>query len=118
MKNPARSRISERDEKFIRRRRKLVRYWRFVGPLLWIMILGFAAWTYVRSRLLIDPFAMLARLEAGDLPESTLVIMAALTPVFFTGLLVLFTALILVMYGAISGEKRYLAIIDGLSDGT
>lgn len=106
--------VSERDREFIERRRKLVAYWRFAGPLLWIMILGFASWVFFRSRLLIDPFEMLARLEAGDLPESTLVIMAALAPVFFSGLFVLLTVLVLILYSAISGEKRYLAIIDML----
>lgn len=117
MKQKAKSGISERERRFIDRRRNVVRYWRFAGPLLVVMVVGFAAWLYLRTPLLIDPFEMLARLEAGEIPESTLVIMAALVPVLFLGLLVLLAGLVVIMYAAISGEKRYLAIIETLSDG-
>lgn len=100
---------------FVEKRRNLVRLWRWTGLGLLLLVLGFTIYLAIRTPLLINPFETISRLESGTLPESTLVIMAAMLPVMFSAALILLLALVAVMYAAIGNEKKYLAMIDGLT---
>ena len=106
--------FSPEQQAFLDKRRGLIRAWRYVGPVLLLAILGFSAYLFIRTPLLINPFEVISRLEAGTLEESTTVILAAMLPVMFGGMLVLLIAIVLVMYAAIANEKKYVAIIEKL----
>ena len=103
--------LSPQQQAFLDKRQGLIRLWRYVGPVLLLLIFGFTAYLLARTPLLINPFEAISRIEAGNLPESTLVIMAAMLPIMFGGALILLLAIVLVMYAAISNEKKYAAII-------
>lgn len=104
-------------EAFLEKRRSLVPLWRYAGAVMLLMILGFAAYLFVRVPLFINPFKTIEELEAGTLTESTLVILAAMAPVLFGAMLVLLLGLVAIIYAAIGHEKQYLAIIDDLRTG-
>ena len=108
------TRLSPQQRAFLDKRRHLIRLWRYVGVAVLLVVLGFVTYLAIRTPLLINPFEAISRIEAGTLPESTLVIMAAMLPVMFPAALILLLALVAAMYAAIGNEKKYLAMIEDL----
>ena len=114
-KSPPASGLTNAQQAFLEKRRKVLSLWRYAGAFMLIIIFAFAAYLYVRVPMFINPFEAIERLQADSLPQPTLEIMAALFPLLFGGLLLLLVSLVLIIYAAVANEKRYLAIVDGLS---
>ena len=74
-------------------------------------IIGFAAFLYVNSPLLVNPYEVLSRFESGSVKRSTLEMMALLLPIMFMLVCVLLIALVAIMYAAFSNEKKYMEIV-------
>lgn len=104
-------------ERFIAKRRSLLKAWRYVGPLLLVSIAGLAAYLYLNTPLMIDPFAVIAAVEAGAIGDSTLQLMAVFVPLLFLAVCFLLVVLVVLMYAAFANEKKYLAILDRLPRG-
>ncbi len=85
--------------------------WRYVGPMLLLGTTGLAVWVFVTAPLLIDPFAVFSRIEAGTIQQSTLAMMASILPLTMILLFFLMVVIIGLMYAALSIEKKYLKII-------
>ncbi|HHJ19617.1 MAG TPA: hypothetical protein ENJ84_07295 [Gammaproteobacteria bacterium] len=97
---------------FIKKRKRLIASWRYVGPVLLLMILAFIVWLFMTSPLLINPLAMISRIETGTIPLSQFEMMAILLSLFMIFILILGLALIAIMYAAIAQEKKYMTIIE------
>jgi len=104
-------------ERFLEKRRILLRAWRYAGPLLLLGIGGFAAYLYFNTPLLINPFAVASGIESGSIEQSTLQLMAVFVPVLFITACFLLVVLVVLMYAAFANEKKYLAILDELEGG-
>ena len=103
--------LSESDIRFIRKRRALTASWKWVGVLLLLMLAGIAAWIWVRSPYMIDPWHVASSLEAGSIPEETLQFSAMLLPVTVLFLFVVMMLVLLLAFAASANERRLLTII-------
>lgn len=99
---------------FIEKRRRLTRLWPVVSGALLIAILSFVGWLFWVNPLLVNPWAVIARLQAHSLPESTLSVMAFMLPVAMLLCIAILCILLLLAFLAVSNERRHLAIIDRL----
>lgn len=105
------------NERFIAKRRSLLKAWRYVGPLLLVLIAGLATYLYLKTPLMINPFALVTAIEAGAIEDSTLQLMAVFVPLLFLVVCFLLVVLVVLMYAAFANEKKYLAILDRLPGG-
>ena len=99
---------------FIEKRKKFVRFWPPAGSLLLILLCVLLVWLYFRSPLLVNPFEVMTRLDAGTIEESTLLLSAVLLPVMTLSCIVVLIAMILLMFSAFSNEKKHLQLIEEL----
>jgi uncharacterized BrkB/YihY/UPF0761 family membrane protein len=105
--------LNQQQNSFLEKRRKLVKSWSYVGPLMMLLVLGLAAYVYVKSPLLINPYEVLARLQSGSIEQSTLMTMAVILPIVFITVCFLLIVLIVMLYAAIANEKKYIEILNG-----
>ena len=103
--------LTDSQMRFVTKRQKLLRVWFALGPLLLVALTSLGAWLYRRQPLLINPFAVASGLESGTIEDSTLFLMALLLPILMLSLLVLIALMVILMYGAFSNEKKFIAII-------
>ncbi len=106
--------LTDEQNLFLSKRRKLVHSWRYVGSALFIITLGFLTWQFIRNPLLANPFEVAARLTSNTIPESTLSVMVMMMPVFFLVSYFLILVVILILFVAFSTEKKYQRILDDL----
>ncbi len=66
--------------------------------------------------MLINPWAVLSRLEADSLPDSTITMMAALLPVVMLTCVVVLAAALVLFSVAFSNERKHIAIIHRLTE--
>ena len=102
------------DSTFISRRSSLVRYWPVAGSVLLLMLTGLGGWLWIDVPWLINPWEVMEALEAGELPESTLILMAMLLPVVMLACLVFSVLFVLLAWRGFANERRLLEIIDRL----
>jgi hypothetical protein len=102
------------DAKLIAKRRQLNGAWRYVGSLLTVVVASFALYLWFRVPLLGNPFETALRLEAGGVPDTTLLLPAVMLPLVITMLFALVATLVAVVYRAFAHERRHIAIIDKL----
>jgi hypothetical protein len=104
--------VSHDELSFITRRSRLVRTWPLAGSALLIMAAGLTAWLFFSRPLLANPLTVWSRLDENSLPESELVVMAAMLPVVVLACLALLIVLILFGFVAFANEKKYLSILE------
>jgi uncharacterized membrane protein len=103
--------LSYEEQRFVAKRAKLMRTWRYVGAILLAMIIGLGMWLFWSNPLLANPFVVMARLKGDSIPESTMALMAGMLPVIVLLCIVLAVTAILFVFAAFSNEKKYLTII-------
>jgi hypothetical protein len=103
---------SQKQLDYLDRRRKLLNLWRFAGPFLLFVIFALVLYLKIYTPLLIDPYEVLSRLEAGAIEQSSLELIAILLPVMVIMICVLLIAFVFFIYAAFSNERKYLAIIN------
>lgn len=103
--------LSEKDQRFLAKRIRLVRAWRYVGTILLFMLPGLGLWLFLSKPLLSNPFVVMTLLKNNAISESTMVLMAAMLPVAVLMCIALAVAVVLFAFAAFSNEKKYLQII-------
>jgi len=104
--------IDQQQHEFLARRRRLVKLWRYVGPLMLLVIVGLVWFLTTSTPLMINPFEIISRLESGAVDQPTLEMMAVLLPVTFILVCFLLAVFVALMYMAFSNEKKYLEILE------
>jgi hypothetical protein len=109
--------LSAADERFLDRRRTLVRLWPVVGIGMAVVIVGFWGYLFVRRPLLANPLHLMHELERHAVSEATLVVLAAVGSlmVLATGLLLL--VFVAFAFAAMANERRLIAILDAARGG-
>ena len=97
---------------FIEKRRKLIRAWRAVRPLMLLGIIAYAIYQYIRTPLLVNPFEVMERLRGGSIEQPTLELMAVMLPVMFLTIIFILVVLVVLLFASMSNEKKYLKIIE------
>jgi len=106
--------LDEQLVKFLKKRRRLARFWPVIATLLLMGILAFVVWLFLKNPLLVNPFEVASRLDAGTVESSTLILMAGMLPIMFLACLLILIVVILFGFTVFSNEKKYLEIIDRL----
>ena len=103
-------RLTETEQSFIDRRRRLTRAWPYVGSGMLVLIVSFLVWLVMARPLLANPFFVMAQLERGAIDQPTLVLMAGMLPVTIFVALGVCIATVVLAFAAFSNERRYLAL--------
>ena len=106
--------LTDKETLFLDRRRMLFRIWPYVGMLLLVGIAMFAAWLFWKTPLMINPYTVLEQLHAGTMPDSTMALLAGFLSLVLLACLMLLVTMVLVLFAALSNERKYMAIIGKL----
>ncbi|GAB3376138.1 hypothetical protein NCG89_11820 [Spongiibacter taiwanensis] len=101
------SRMSEAELRFLRRRGALVSAWPWVGSACLLGLIALAAVLFWRVPQLVNPWFVFDQINADALPESQMILMAAMLPV----VLLLLGVLVLTLFACLSNERRLLAML-------
>lgn len=106
--------LNEMEEKFLAKRKKLVKYWNIVGVILILMISFLAIMLYFKSPLLLNPFELNKRMIRKTIKSSTIILLATLLPI--TNGIIVFLLFTIILFGFvfISHEKKYIKILEEL----
>jgi hypothetical protein len=111
IKGGATMHLSNKEQRFLAKRSKLVRIWPYVGAVLLAMLIGLGMWLFWSKPLLANPLVVVTRLKSDSIAESTMVLMAGMLPVVVLMCIGLTVTVVLFAFAAFSNEKKYLAII-------
>lgn len=106
--------INQEDDKFLKNRKKLHRYWPAIGTLMIVMMLGLVIYLLVKSPNLINPFLVIEQIKTNSIDPRTLALLAAMCPVLTVFLLSTVLVVIIYVWAFIILEARYHKIIDNL----
>ena len=107
--------LSKREEAWLARRERLLRLWPWAGAALVALVVGGVAALATWVPLMVNPRAVIERLEAGSLGETTLMTLAALLPVVVLMLAGLLLAIVLLAFVAFANERRLLRLVRRLA---
>lgn len=103
--------LSPADSLYIMKRERLAKSWPVAGGLLLLLLAALAAWLWIKTPYLINPWLVIESLESGTLPESTTTIMVAMLPILVLTLLVLAAAVVLLAGAALANERRIIRLL-------
>lgn len=109
--------LTAQERFFVQKRRRLTRIWPWAGSTLFVATAGLAAWLFRTAPLLINPWEVISRLKAGQVPQSTLSLMAMMLPVAMLMCLAILCILLALTFVALANERRHIRIIDRLDGG-
>jgi hypothetical protein len=102
------------DRAFVGQRMRLLRAWPWLGGALLTAVLGLWGYLLFSRSLLMNPWALLQRLEGGIIPHATLAALAVLGSMGFLCLGVVMVAVIALLWASARNEQRLLGIIQRL----
>lgn len=108
--------LSDQEKRFLGKRIRLVRAWKYVGVVLIVGLTGLWVSIFWFVPFLANPFEVMARLNADSIPQSIMVLSTAVLPVIVLTCFLLVLAMVLLTFAAISNERKYLAIIQKKMD--
>ena len=108
--------LTRNQQRFIMRRRKLGRAWRVTGPLVLLLLIVAGVLLFFNYPLMFNPYESMARLEAGTLEDTTVLLMALLLPAAMVMVFVMLVVVVLMVFAVIANDRKYLTIIQDLQD--
>jgi Tfp pilus assembly protein PilN len=110
--------LNDHEVKFITKRKKLTRFFPIAGGLSLILIVGYLISAYLRSPIMFNPYMVQEKILNKQIEQSTLVLMSVMFPLAWSALFILVFALITFMFIWNSLEKKYLKIIERITEVT
>ncbi len=104
--------LSQKQQNFLKKRRLLIKLWVYAGPALLLGIGVFAYLLSIQTPYLINPLQVGCELQSGQISQTTLETMALLLPMMGLIIFFLMVVLVIMVYVALSNEKKYLAMLD------
>ncbi len=108
--------LTPRQEKFLFRRRSVVRYSSVLILFFSTGYIAFLAWAYAGQSLFFSPWEVLKRIRNHTLEPSTAYTMAAVLPILAIMMCLVLGAVVVFAMALLTIEKKYLAMIDRLHD--
>ena len=109
--------LAENDLAFLQMRRRFLRFWRIAGFSTLVFLSALFFWLLFKVPNLVNPFHVQRQIDSNALTPTALKVMAVLTPLMVSVSFFLAAAIILFGFSAYANERRYLKIIDSLSNG-
>lgn len=106
--------LPRNQQRFIMRRRQLLRTWRVIGPVLLLLLIIAGVIMFFNYPLMFNPYESIERLEAGTLEDSTVQLMALLLPIAMLMVFFMLVVVVLLSFAVMANDKKYLAIIERL----
>jgi hypothetical protein len=103
--------MADGERAYVQRRARLQRWWPWVGGLLLAAVLGLWGYLFLSGSLLVNPWALLERLERNDVGAGTLAALAVLGTMGFLSLGIVMLAVLVLLWAAMRNERRLLDII-------
>lgn len=99
------------DEEFLLRRQTCLKFWRFTGPLMIVLIIALIIYLYFNTPWLVNPYEVVTRITESSFDLSTLEIIAVMMPFLFNMVFILLFAVVALTYVVMQNDKRYQKII-------
>lgn len=105
--------LTEKQQRFLAKRRPFVRAWPVVGTLILVVVFALSAYLFWASPRLMNPYAALQRVQEKRFPTEHMVptVLLPCVMVMFVSMFMIFVLFLFVSFG---NEKKYLEIIDQL----
>lgn len=94
------------------------RHWLRFGLFLLALVAGYGAWLWLKMPHLIDPWHVIASIEAGNLSESTMGVMVVMLPIVIAVFLVFVFFVVLLWFVGFHNERRLIRLIRRLEAGS
>jgi hypothetical protein len=104
--------LSDKDQRHIAVRRKLIRSWKWVGPVFLTVVSGTVVFLFLRYPIVFNPFYVIDGLKKGRLCYSTIQTLAVFCSVGFLIIEFLLVIFILLLVASMSNERKLLDLID------
>jgi Ca2+/Na+ antiporter len=108
--------LTQEQEAFVNKRRRLATAWPLFGAILALAVIGLGLWMFIRTPMLINPVEAMARVEDPAMDRATLSLMAMMLPMVVGALLLVMLALVAFAFAQFRNERRLIELIDGLND--
>lgn len=109
--------LSEQERAFLGKRQRLLRYWPAVTVVLALGWLALVGWLWLAHPLLANPTLVQKRLQADQLTDGTMQLLAVMLPVVIDLCLLLLLVVIVFVAVALRNEHRYQEIVRKLERG-
>jgi len=103
------------DEAFLARRQTCLKFWRFTGPIMIVLIIALMFYLYLNVPWLVNPSVTITRVTERSFDLSTLEVIALIMPFLFNMVFVLLFAVVALTYVVMQNDKRYQKIIKNAS---
>jgi len=103
------------DKAFLSRRQTCLKFWRFTGPIMIVLIITLMLYLYINVPWLVNPFEAIARVTERSFDLSTLEVIALMMPFLFNMVFILLFAVVALTYVVMQNDKRYQKIIKNAS---
>ena len=110
--------LSAAETRFVEQREKFTKHWPVFGFACLLLLAALVLWLWFKTPHMINPWLVVAGIENGTLPESTVIVMGAMLPVVMLALVVFTSAFILLAFKAFSNERRLLQLLRRVCPGT
>lgn len=108
--------LSEKDQMFISKRKKLTKYFPICGWGCLTILAGYLIWAFLKTPILLNPFIVQERILNKQIEQSSLVLMSVMLPIAFSIAFFILIVLVVFMFIWNSHEKKYLKIIEQMDD--
>ena len=102
------------DEEFITRRKTCLKFWRYTGPLMLMIIAALMVFLYFYVPWLVNPVITIDRVMTRSFDLITLETMAVMLPFLFNMMFVLLFVIVALTYVVMKNDKRYQKIIENM----
>ncbi|MCB1761625.1 MAG: hypothetical protein KDI27_00620 [Gammaproteobacteria bacterium] len=103
--------LSSADKYFLEKRERRTNYWPFFGVALLLLVVVYGVWLWVKMPHLINPWQVVASIEAGALSDSKMGVMVVMLPVVVDTLLLFTFVVILLWFVAFYNERRLIRLV-------
>lgn len=93
------------------RRERRARQWPYVATAALLALIGYGTWLWFKVPYLIDPWRVMADLEAGTLPASMTGVMAAMLPLVVSALMLFAIVSVLLWILVFHHERRLIRLL-------
>jgi hypothetical protein len=105
---------STKDQKFVRKRERLISYWPVAGLSLLAVIAAYGVWLWFKVPYFINPWLVLEGVKAETLPESTTGLIVVMMPLIMLTLVGFMFVLVVLLFVVFYNERRLIRIIRDL----